>query len=103
MNITGNFETRAVEVDGQKLDPKPSQTAWNHSPDGFLWGYNGSGPAQLALAILLHAGLDQETAIGLHQAFKREVIAILPQADFEIEIDLKLWLFQHGVQYEQSH
>ncbi len=24
----------------------------NHSPDGFSWGYGGSGPAQLALAIL---------------------------------------------------
>jgi hypothetical protein len=24
----------------------------NHSPDGFEWGYGGSGPAQLALAIL---------------------------------------------------
>jgi hypothetical protein len=24
----------------------------NHSPTGFEWGYNGSGPAQLAYAIL---------------------------------------------------
>jgi hypothetical protein len=24
----------------------------NHSPDGFNWGYGGSGPSQLALAIL---------------------------------------------------
>lgn len=24
----------------------------NHSPDGFEWGYGGSGPAQLALALL---------------------------------------------------
>lgn len=24
----------------------------NHSPEGFEWGYGGSGPAQLALAIL---------------------------------------------------
>ena len=27
----------------------------NHSPDGFGWGYNGSGSAQLALAILSDA------------------------------------------------
>ena len=27
----------------------------NHSPAGFAWGYAGSGPAQLALAILLDA------------------------------------------------
>lgn len=31
----------------------------NHSPTGFEWGYGGSGPAQLALAILAdHFGAD---------------------------------------------
>lgn len=25
---------------------------WNHSPDGFSWGYNGSGCTQLAKALL---------------------------------------------------
>ena len=24
----------------------------DHAPDGFQWGYNGSGPAQLSAAIL---------------------------------------------------
>lgn len=32
------------------LDPKLKLV--NHSPTGFSWGYGGSGPAQLALAIL---------------------------------------------------
>jgi hypothetical protein len=27
----------------------------NHSPDGFQWGYAGSGPAQLALALCVHS------------------------------------------------
>jgi hypothetical protein len=27
----------------------------NHSPDGFEWGYGGSGPAQLALAMCIDA------------------------------------------------
>ena len=32
---------------------------FNHSPTGFEWGYRGSGPAQLALAILAdHLGED---------------------------------------------
>ena len=26
----------------------------NHSPTGFEWGYGGSGPAQLAVAMLAH-------------------------------------------------
>lgn len=29
----------------------PKNDIWNHSPDGFNWGYAGSGPAQLALAL----------------------------------------------------
>jgi len=39
-----------VTVDGRPLDPR--NKVRNHSPDGFEWGYAGSGPAQLALAIL---------------------------------------------------
>jgi hypothetical protein len=50
-----------------------------HSPDGFNWGYHGSGPAELALMLLLQIGLRDETAWDLHQRFKDEVIAKLPQ------------------------
>lgn len=58
-----------------------------HSPDGFEWGYGGSGPAQLALAILAdHFGPDFEgTAVRLHQAFKGKVIARLDRTrDFRL-------------------
>jgi hypothetical protein len=49
-----------VLVDGEPLDPAASRKVYNHSPDGFAWGYNGSGPAQLALAILMrHTDADQ--------------------------------------------
>jgi hypothetical protein len=54
---------------------------WNHSPTGFAWGYQGSGPAQLALAILAHffgPGREQ-LATRLHQPFKRAFVAQLPQ------------------------
>jgi hypothetical protein len=67
----------------------------NHSPDGFEWGYGGSGPAQLALAILADAleapegkkpptGFEDDDdvagqlrlkAIRLHQDFKWKFIA----------------------------
>jgi len=43
---------------------------WNHSPDGFEWGYGGSGPAQLALAI--------------YQDFKLALIAALIENPFVI-------------------
>ena len=39
-----------VTVDGRPLDPRLDLCS--HSPSGFEWGYGGSGPAQLALALL---------------------------------------------------
>jgi len=36
-----------------KLTPERSLELADHSPSGFEWGYGGSGPAQLALALLL--------------------------------------------------
>jgi hypothetical protein len=65
-----------VLMNGLILDPKRSQRVINHSPDGFEWGYGGSGPSQLALAILLEE-VDQEMALELYQEFKWRVIAIL--------------------------
>jgi len=45
-----------------------------HSPDGFQWGYYGSGPADLALAILWdYTGLEPEPK--LYQKFKNDLIA----------------------------
>ena len=65
-----------VTVDGRPLNPRLD--LWNHSPNGFEWGYGGSGPAQLALALLAdHLG-DGDKAVNLHYEFKRAVIADLP-------------------------
>lgn len=58
-----------------KLSPKPSQRLYNHSPDGFQWSYSGSGPAQLALALLLHATKSPNTALAYYQYFKFEFVA----------------------------
>jgi hypothetical protein len=91
MIIKGNWETREVTIDGHRLDPRPSQKVWNHSPDGFNWGYHGSGPAQLALAILLRS-TKQDVAVQLHQAFKREFVSRLPQSDFEVDFDVESWI-----------
>lgn len=46
----------------------------NHSPTGFEWGYNGSGPAQLALALLADALGDDQTALLHYQRFKRQIV-----------------------------
>ena len=66
-----------VTVNGRPLNPRLD--LYNHSPTGFEWGYCGSGPAQLALAILAdHLG-DDEQAFNLYQRFKWAVIAELPR------------------------
>ena len=64
-----------VLKDDNILSPSPSQKMWNHSPDGFNWGYQGSGPAQLALALLLDATANPSLSVRLHQDFKREKVA----------------------------
>ena len=88
MKIKGDWKTRRVWISGKELLPGRSQKIVNHSPDGFNWGYGGSGPAQLALAILLRC-LSKREALSRYQQFKWDVIAKLPQSDFEIEVDSK--------------
>lgn len=68
-----------VLVNGLSLDPRPSQKLYNHSPDGFEWGYGGSGPSQLALAILLDYTQDKNMALGYYQQFKDFFVAALPR------------------------
>lgn len=72
----------------------------NHSPTGFEYGFGGSGPAQLALAILAdhyqHAARPEplrkarealrgegggpgDLALRYHQSFKARVVAAIPQ------------------------
>ncbi len=58
-----------------ELSPVASQKLRNHSPDGFQWGYGGSGPAQLALALLLDATTDPEMAQAHYQNFKFFMVA----------------------------
>jgi hypothetical protein len=54
---------------------------FNHSPTGFSWGYGGSGPAQLAVALLADALGDDDRAIRLHQCFKFKVVACWPEGE----------------------
>ena len=60
---------------------------WEHSPSGFDWGYGGSGPAQLAVAILAHATGDDAFARGRHQDYKWAIINRLPTQDFILHGD----------------
>ena len=58
----------------------------NHSPDGFEWGYGGSGPAQLALAIAAEV-FGEKTALAIYQELKRELIEPLQADRWQLTID----------------
>jgi len=67
-----------VTVDGELLDCR--YDLLSASPSGFEWGYGGSGPAQLAIALLAHA-YDDEYACENYQLLKETVISELPQEE----------------------
>jgi hypothetical protein len=67
-----------------------------HSPDGFAWGYGGSGPADLALNILFEL-TDFSTAEKLYQEFKREKIARIPYSGGKLTLEeIRDWLAERG-------
>jgi Family of unknown function (DUF6166) len=86
IKLKGKWSSNEVWLDGKPLTPTRSLGLVNHSPTGFSWGYGGSGPAQLALAVLLEL-TDEASALATYQDFKWAVIARLPRSDFEIELE----------------
>lgn len=82
--IRGEWASHRVWLDDRELSPERSQAVVNHSPDGFSWGCGGSGPAQLALALLLEL-TTKELALLWYQEVTWQIIAKLPQADFTLD------------------
>jgi hypothetical protein len=72
-----------VTKNGRPLDPARSLKVRRHSPTGFEWGYEGSGPAQLALALLLEE-IATWRAQKLYQQFKSEVVSGLAHEGWEL-------------------
>jgi hypothetical protein len=66
-----------VTVNGRPLNPRLD--LYNHSPTGFEWGYCGSGPAQLALALVADHLEDDGEALNVYQRFKWAVVVGLPR------------------------
>jgi hypothetical protein len=62
--------------DRTRLSPARSRTLQTHSR-AFEWGYAGSGPSQLGLAILLDYTREERLALDHYQAFTRDVLTEL--------------------------
>lgn len=67
------YVTHSISSFCNDLDPRLDLA--NHSPTGLSWGYEGSGPAQLSLALLADALDDDERALKIYQPFNRAYIA----------------------------
>ena len=91
--VGGHGDYGAVFLNGKRLPLKPSQKVANHSPDGFAWGYAGSGPTQLALALLLAKRVPPQMTNTLKGRFRDQFIAPLPnQQSFLIRVDITKWV-----------
>ena len=87
-------ETRVdvmISNDSVCKDLAPRLDLANHSPTGLTWGYEGSGPAQLSLALLADALDDDERALRIYQPFKRAYVAGLPP-------EKKWWISASSIQ-----
>jgi len=84
--IQGIYLENAVYIDGARISTANSRRLRDHAPDGGVsWNYLGSGPSQLALALLLHFGATDTEALGWYMEFKREIIANIPPTDFTMK------------------
>lgn len=105
MYVHKGFENVHILIDGSKCPPTSmtinrqsveidySQTIRHHS-EAFSWGYNGSGPSQTALCILLHVLKSENMAIKYYTKFREDIIAKVPNEIpyFNIRIDVDDWL-----------
>lgn len=85
---------RQVTYNNEQLDPR--YDLFNHARDGIDWGYIGSGPLQLAFAILEKLS-DQQFAARHRTEFSKEVVANLEGRDWTLNVDTVLdWIEEKG-------
>jgi hypothetical protein len=68
-----------VHQEGRQPRPLDPRLDVRRHADGLNWGYGGSGPAQLALALAADVLQDDEQARRVYQKLKSRVIGRLPQ------------------------
>ena len=99
---------RIVTRGGERKPIDPRFDLVNHSPTGFCWGYVGSGPAQLALAILSDYLQDDQKVLDLYHDFMLRVITRLPMdtnftlTDYEIKTALERIRYRRALQRPQA-
>lgn len=91
-----------VEEEGRTPRPlDPRLDLRNHSPTGLEWGYAGSGPSQLALALAADVLGDGEKAQEVYQRLKFKLVGGLPHGGWRLT-EGRLRAAIDAVQEEQS-
>lgn len=76
----GDVKVTVSDAHGNNPKPLPMRLDLRrHSPTGFNWGYAGSGPAQLALALCADALGDDARALSVYQRVKGELLVNAPE------------------------
>jgi hypothetical protein len=90
-----------IDASGTRpLDPRLD--LHNHSPTGLEWGYGGSGPAQLALALAADMLGDDDRALSVYQRLKWKIVGGLPHDSWTLTED-RLRHTIEQIEREQSH
>lgn len=89
ITISGKAQTNELFINGKKINLQKSLKVRNHSPTGFNWGYDGSGPAQSALGILMEF-VDKVDAATFYQDLKFGFINRFEVGkDFSVVVNLR--------------
>jgi hypothetical protein len=93
--VFGERATGKVWIDGEEVGYDVVREF--APPDAVLrfdWGHAGSGPTNLALAVMMKFADDAATALGLCEGFRDGFLAAAdPGADLDISIgDVKRWV-----------
>ena len=90
----------SVTVDGVALEQRIDLR--QYSTSGFKWGYEGSGPQQLALAILTDHFADDNQALAKHKVFMEVVIAVMRDDEWILTSDQIEGSFSQVVQVNMT-
>jgi hypothetical protein len=85
-DIPATVSVSVTVIVGKRRRPlNPCNNIRNHSPTGFEWGYSGSGPAQLALALVADCMGKRFAIAPIYQRVKAKVIAGLPHDGWTLD------------------
>jgi hypothetical protein len=94
-----------VSDDKKAFEPyelDPCNYIRNHSPAGFQWGYGGSGPAQLALALCVDALGVPVVAEAIYQTFKWVWVAHVVADKWELTHVELMGFIREALNHEQQ-